>query len=88
MCQHEPCANLKDGKKWKIKYPVTMKPDINDRTLSLMYPSFALSDFQRPCLLSNLSGSRALAAAWAPPALRLCRPWSCLGWKAIGGRKR
>ena len=40
-----------------------------------MYPSFALSDRQRPWRLKRRSGTPALAAAEAPPALRLCKPY-------------
>ena len=42
---------------------------------SSTHPSFAPSDFHRPCLLKRRSWTPALAAAVAPPALRLCRPY-------------
>ena len=40
-----------------------------------MYPSFALSDRQHPWRLKRQSGTPVLAAAEAPPALRLCKPY-------------
>ena len=40
-------------------------------TSSFTYPSLAFSDFHLPCLLKSLSGTFALAAAVAPPALKL-----------------
>ena len=44
-----------------------------------MYPSLADSDFHRPCLLNSLSGTPLLAAAVAPPALKLCNPYCSAG---------
>jgi hypothetical protein len=44
------------------------------RYVCLTYPSLALSVFQRPCFLKNLSSTFAAAAAVAPPDLRLCSP--------------
>jgi hypothetical protein len=43
-----------------------------DRKLSLMYPSLALSDDQRPCAFSNLSESPLLAAVEAPQPNLIC----------------
>jgi hypothetical protein len=48
--------------------------DICDRKLSLMYPSLALSDDQRPCAFNNLSEIPLLAAVETPPLLKLWRP--------------
>ena len=41
---------------------------------SFTYPSLAVSDCHRPCRLNSLSAMPALAAAEAPPALKLRRP--------------
>ena len=51
--------------------PRFKETDMCDRKLSLMYPSLALSDDQRPCAFSNLSESPLLAAVEAPPLLKL-----------------
>lgn len=41
---------------------------------SLTYPSFALSDFHRPCLFQQRSFTPEFAAAVAPPDLSECKP--------------
>jgi hypothetical protein len=51
--------------------PIFKETDICDRKLSLMDPSLALSDDQRPCAFSNLSETPLLAAVEAPPLLKL-----------------
>ena len=51
--------------------PRFKETDICDRKLSLMYPSLALSDDQRPCAFNNLSETPLLAAVEAPPLLKL-----------------
>ena len=50
--------------------PRFKETDICDRKLSLMYPSLALSDDQRPCAFNNLSETPLLAAVEAPQTMK------------------
>ena len=44
-------------------------------TLSLLYPFVAFSEDHRLCFETNRSVTLLLAAAEAPPAWRLCKPY-------------
>ena len=46
----------------------------SSRILCFIYPSFAFSDFQRPCFLNSLSFTPILAAEVAPPERKLGKP--------------
>ena len=83
MCttQHVHTSQLDNAKKEQLLLvgtpahkPKRLLTSKRFSTASFMYPSLAVSDFQRPCYLNSLSETPALAAVVAPPALRLCIP--------------
>ena len=79
LCTPQPSSKMtigsqRTGKDTASHRPSLLETDSKEETESLIYPSLADSERQRPWRLNSLSGTPALAAAVAPPDLKLCTP--------------